>query len=190
MQKLILATLFCSISLSILSQEEVYSKKEQKQIQKEERLAAKEAENDLLRFQTESMLQMRRFVLEADYLSDKSGKRVAVNSTINFIKIDSLKLVMQLGSNYGVGYNGVGGITIDGRVTKYDLKIIEGKKGKSYNLIIMVMSSTGNYDIMLMINDVGSTDATIRSNTSGQLRYYGKLVPIELSKVYKGSPTY
>ncbi len=190
MQKLILAALYFGISFNLSGQEEVYTKKEQKQIQKQERQAAKEAENELLRIKTESMLQLHRFVLEADYLSDKSGKRAAVNSTINFIRVDSLKLVMQLGSNYGVGYNGVGGITIEGSVTKYDLKIIEGKKGKSYNLMLMVMSSTGNYDITLLINDIGSTDATIRNNTSGMLRYYGRLVPIEASKVYKGSTSY
>ena len=31
-------------------------------------------------------------------------------------------------------------------------------------------------------------DASIRGNWSGQLKYHGKLVPLTLSRVYKGTP--
>ena len=48
------------------------------------------------------------------------------------------------------------------------------------------MSNAGTYDIHLMVNPEGHADATIRGNWSGQLNYYGRLVPLGVSKVYKG----
>ena len=190
MKKSILFLLFSIFVLTVFAQneeEKVYSRKELKGIAKEEKKAKREAQDELLRKQTHPLLTMHRFVLEADYVGDGRGSRIPVNSTINFIAVDSSKAVIQLGTTSGIGYNGVGGITVDGNVTKYDLKINEGKKGRTYSLMFNVMTSLGMYDITLLVNSTGYTDATVRSTRSGQLKYSGNLVPIGLSKVYKGT---
>ena len=44
----------------------------------------------------------------------------------------------------------------------------------------------GTYDILLFVNAFGNADATITGITYGSLRYYGRIVPIENSKVYQG----
>jgi hypothetical protein len=189
-------TILIILALSVLAipgfsqEEKVYTKKELRKIAKEERKAQREAEEAAMRELTEIMLSNHRFVLEADYVGDNKGARIPVNSTINFIAVDSNKAVLQLGTTYGMGYNGVGGITVDGNVTKYELKVIEGKKSKSYNLLIIVMTSLGTYDISFMLNDRGYGDATVRGNTMGQLRYSGNLVPLDISRVYKGTSIY
>jgi hypothetical protein len=167
--------------------EQVYTKQELKQLAKEDRKAKKEAEDTKKREATELMLNAHKFVLEANYISNGKGQRTPVSSNINFIAVDSLKAVIQLGTTQGIGYNGLGGITVDGRITKYELSVIQGKKSKSYNLMLNVMTSIGIYDISLMVSELGSANATIRGNTSGQLQYSGNLVPIGISRVYKGT---
>jgi hypothetical protein len=171
------------------SQDEVQqlSQKEIKKLQKEQRKAEKEAEMDRMEELTDFMVQQHQFVLEADYLSNKYGSRVPVSPIINFVMIDSLSGTLQFGSAEAIGYNGVGGMTVDGMITKYEYSRI-GKKEDSYSIQLVFMSSIGTYDITLMVNSQGYADANIRGNWSGQLNYHGKLVPLTLSRVYKGTP--
>jgi Na+-transporting methylmalonyl-CoA/oxaloacetate decarboxylase gamma subunit len=175
--------------LGAFSQEETQqlSKQEIKKLQKEQKKAEKAAEEERMAEVTRFMVHQQQFVLEADYLSDKYGQRVPVTTTINFILVDSVAGTVQFGSAEAIGYNGVGGVTVDGRVTKYEYSVI-GKKEDSYSIRLILMSSIGTYDITLMVNSQGYADASIRGNWSGQLNYHGKLVPLTLSRVYKGTP--
>lgn len=175
--------------LGAFSQEETQqlSQKEIKKLQKEQKKAARAAEEERMAEVTRYMVNQQQFALEADYLSDKYGQRVPVTPTINFVMIDSLVGTVQFGDAMAIGYNGVGGVTVDGKVTKYEYTVI-GKKKDSYSIRLILMSSIGTYDITLMVNSQGYADAQIRGNWSGQLNYHGKLVPLTLSRVYKGTP--
>jgi hypothetical protein len=177
------------IVLGAYSQDEVQqlSKKELKKLQKEQKNADLAAESERMAEVTKFMVEQQQFVLEADYLSDKYGQRVIVTPTINFVLIDSLVGSVQFGSAQAIGYNGVGGITVDGRITKYEYTMI-GKNQDSYSIRLVFMASIGTYDITLMVNAQGYADAQVRGNWSGQLNYHGKLVPLTLSRFYKGTP--
>lgn len=187
MKHILILTGLIVIMSTAFSQEETLSRKELKQLAKEEKRARQQEEDQQKKEITALMLEYHKFVLEADYVGNKTGERQPVSSNINFIVIDSLEATIQLGTPYRVGNNGVGGVTVDGRVTKYELREIQRKNSKTYTLIIIVMTSVGTYDITFQISETGYTDATIRGNTSGQLQYSGKLVPIGVSKVYKGT---
>ena len=163
------------------------SPRELRKLQKEQRKAEQAAEMERMAEVTEYMIHQQQFVLEADFLSDKYGQRAPVTSTINFVMIDSLVGTVQFGDAQRIGYNGVGGATVDGRITKYEYTKM-GKKQDSYSVRMVFMSGIGTYDITLMINAQGVGDATIRGNWSDQLNYHGKLVPLTLSRVYKGTP--
>jgi hypothetical protein len=166
---------------------EQLSPREIKKMQKEQRKAQKAAEAERMAEVTKHMVHQQQFVLEADYLSDKYGQRAPVTPTINFVMVDSTVGTVQFGDAQRIGYNGVGGATIDGRITKYEYTVT-GKRQDSYSIRMIFMSSIGTYDITLMINSQGVGDASIRGNWSGQLNYHGKLVPLTLSRVYKGTP--
>ena len=186
---LILGVLF--ITYTVYSQDDtvsqVMTKQEQKQLAKEKRQAERLADEQQAKEATDQMMQQRQFVLEADYLSGRTGQRVPVTSTLNFIRVDSTEAVLQLGSASGMGYNGVGGITVDGNITKYDMTKKEGKKGTTYNLTLYIMSNIGTYDVQFWISPNGQADATVRSTTRGSLTYSGRLVPLDESRVYKAS---
>ena len=165
------------------------SKAEIKKFQKEQKKADQEAEAELAAELTRYMVNNHKFVLEADYLSDRYGNRIQVSSMINFIRVDSTQGVMQLGNAYSVGYNGVGGSTVEGRVSNYEAKRI-GKKKDAWSVSMIMQTTLGSFNINLMINAGGRADANIKSNWPGQINYHGDLVPISQSRTYKGSPSY
>ncbi len=188
---LIIAILLGNISY-VSSQDGRASKadiKEQRAYEKQKQKEAREKEREKNIEMTSQMVSLQRFVLEADYLSNKYGIRIPVSRNINFIMVDSLDATLQTGSAYSMGFNGVGGETVTGRVTKYDYGMT-GRNKDTYSIRMVVLSSVGVYDITLLINPEGYADASLRGNWSGQLNYHGRLVPLGLSKVYTGHTRY
>jgi len=191
MKKIIVFMMAIMMSMASFSQEkQVVSKKEKKALEKEQRKAEREKADAERREIVALMLEHQRFVLEANYVGDGRGQRVPVSSLINFIIVDSNSVVLQLGSNFGIGINGVGGITVEGKITKYEVQKRERKKSASYYVMLYITSSAGIYDISMNVSELGYTDATVRGNVSGQLTYSGELIPIKLSNVYKGQTNY
>ncbi len=179
------------IGITLYSQEyETISKKELKRMAKEDKKAKRLEEEEMMKELTALMLHSHRFVLEADYIGDGRGQRIPVNSNINFVAIDSLEGVIQYGSPHGIGYNGVGGVTADGRISKYELKEVSRKSRKLYTLQITIMTGLGTYDIAFSVSETGYADATVSGYTRGQLKYSGRLVPVKVSKVYKASTVF
>lgn len=196
MKKIILYSLsillVSGISMTSFAQTGKASKedrKEQREYEKEKRKEEQAEAKEQQAIMTKKMIELQRFVLEANQLSDKYGQRVQVSPNINFIMIDSLQGTIQLGSAFNVGYNGVGGTTVDGKITKYEVKKT-GRKKESYSVQLHFMSAIGTYDISLMVGSEGHASATIRGNWSGQLNYHGKLMPLGVSRVYKGNPSF
>lgn len=131
------------------------------------------------------MIENRDFVLEADYLQDRRGNRVFVSNTINFVAIDSTTAIIQVGSNYRIGPNGVGGVTAKGKITSW--KLSENEKNKSFNLFTTVMTPIGIYDLQFSISSSGYSTALLTGLTMGELTFEGNVEPYSDSSVYEGS---
>jgi hypothetical protein len=160
-------------------------KKTQRHLLKEERKRQREADFAEKAALVDMMVTSRKFVLEADYLSNQYGRRIMVNSTLNFIIVDSTEGTLQTASMSGVGgTNMMGGVTADGNITQYEVN--KAAKSKAYSVKMMIMTSIGIYDIFLSISPDGNANATIGGNWGGKLNYHGHLVPLGISRVYKG----
>jgi len=132
------------------------------------------------------MVNNRKFVLEANAISNQSGERHQVSSRINFIAIDSNKIVIQLASLSGIGgYNGMGGITADGTITQFKIGKL-GKKSNGYTIQLLAMTSIGTYDIFFSVSPNSNADASVGGNWGGKLNYHGFLIPLEKSRIFKG----
>jgi hypothetical protein len=188
MKKIVFILVMFALPLLLYAQSEQKApdKKTENELRKGKRKADKKAVEDSIKQVIKYMVENHSFVLEADYVAGRSGERIPVNSTLNFIKVDSANAVIQLGSNNGVGSNGVGGITVDGTVSRYELSKNENKKGISYSITLFVNTNLGTYDIVFWVSENANTYATIRATTSGQLNYSGKIVPLGMSTTYKG----
>jgi hypothetical protein len=132
------------------------------------------------------MVKNKKFVLEAYAVSNQYGERYEVNSRINFIAIDSNKITIQLASMSGMGgYNGLGGITAEGRITEFKISKT-GKKSSGYSIQILAMTTIGSYDIFFNVSTNSRADASIGGSWGGKLNYHGFLIPLSKSKIYKG----
>jgi hypothetical protein len=154
-------------------------KKELRRIEKEKRMQELEKSYQ----STIQFVEGKQFVLEAEFLNFNNGNRVFVSDVLNFIYIDSTDILIQIGNNYGAGYNGVGGITVKGTISEWKLK--RNDKQKSIFLQISVMSNLGIYQIAMHIYAERNASATLTSITSGRIDYTGNLVSLDKSKVYK-----
>jgi len=131
----------------------------------------------------DSIIEQRKFVLEADYIMNRKGESFSVSSNINFIYIDSATAVFQFGSTYLIGVNGVGGVTVEGKIKDYQLT---KRKSGSYYIRISVSSSIGFFDINLNITSTGVADADISTMSNKKINYSGRIKSLSQSNVYQG----
>ena len=146
-------------------------------------------QNDTLVFENQYQLnkyliENKQFVLKADYLQSW-GYRRYVNSTINFVKVDSTTAVIQIGSDYRLGTNGGGGVTAKGQINRW--KVRENPKSESFTIDISVMTPIGIYFLMFNIYSTGHSTALLTGLSAGQLTFEGDIVPISESNVFDGT---
>ncbi len=173
--------LFC---LNGYSQESQIS---EKKLTRQERKEARKAELQANFAILDSLLDKRTFVLEADWLEDKYGDKVQVPSMVNFIMVNANAGVLQTGSNVAMGYNGVGGVTAEGSISKWEIN----KNFKSYSFIIRfaIHTDIGMYDVFMTVDADNHARATITGLWPGKLIYNGHLNTLNNTGVFKGTRT-
>ncbi len=173
--------LFC---LNGYSQENQIS---EKKLTRQERKEARKAELQANFAILDSLLEKRTFVLEADWLEDKYGDKVQVPSMVNFIMVNANAGVLQTGSNVAMGYNGVGGVTAEGSISKWEIN----KNFKSYSFIIRfaIHTDIGMYDVFMTVDADNHARATITGLWPGKLIYNGHLNTLNNTGVFKGTRT-
>jgi hypothetical protein len=164
------------ISLNGYSQERKLTRQEMKEVRK----AQLEANYWIL----DSLLNSKSFVLVADYLQNRYGDRVIVSPTLNFIKINKESGILQTGSNWSMGYNGVGGVTAEGSIGKWT--VFKDPKRMSYNLQFSLLTNLGHYAVAMTVSANGSARATINGLGRDRLTWEGHLETIGNSRVFKG----
>lgn len=181
--------MFSFLNISAQEPEEKLSRKERRAMEKEKKEAEKQEFEKVQSAIVKVAIDSAQWVLEADMLFDRYGQSVNVSSTLNFVGVTGGYATVQLGSESGIGYNGVGGVTVDGKVSKYEVTYNE--KNQSYFVLLMVNSAVGTFDIRMNCNNTGEmVDATIKGNSPHSVRYKGRLLPATMSSVYKGTPIF
>lgn len=152
----------------------------------------KDAQEDAL-LDTLSWLQAQKamndssFVLEAEAVTFKYGTRIQVNSTTNFISMDGNRAVIQISPSYShSGFNGVGGITVEGYVSNVE-KTFDKKGRMHFSMNVTGRGVNANVSIMAVpgTNRVSATvSPTFNSN---DIRIDGYLVPYGFSRVFEGT---
>ncbi len=128
----------------------------------------------------------KSFVIEADAVTFKNGVRVIVNSMTNFIAVDGDRGVVQISpSNFSSGPNGVGGITVDGTISNY--QVTTDKKGVTHvsmNVTGAIINATVDIDLY---PGTDQAHVTVSPNfNSRTIRIDGTLVPYSSSRIVEG----
>ena len=188
MKKIIvfLGLVFCLVC--IIDSNAQTSKEERKEA-KAEKKVAKLKKDSIANSQLKALVMTQAFVLEANTLYARTGQSYILNSTTNFVGFDGKNSTIQLAFDQLVGWNGVGGVTLDGSITK--MEILDNKKGLGFSVNVTVRQKAGG--IVTMIFRV-STDGNARVDMSGtfgeKLTYQGSIVSLAETNVYKGTTLY
>lgn len=176
----ILLVLIFSVNI-VFGQESDTDRKEARKARKEEqkRIAMENSER------LKAIIESKQFVLEAHTLFGKGGVTFNLSPTTNFVGIDGENSTIQLAFNNLVGWNGVGGVTLDGRVTKLEIK---GKEDKpNFNVNVNVINNAGGMVTMIFrISSDGNARVDMTGTFGERLSYQGRIVRLSESRVYKG----
>ena len=146
-----------------------------------------EIADSLASIQAIAAIRNKDFVLQVDNVTFQNGNTVFVNSSTNFISVKGNRAVVQVSpSNYAAGPNGVGGVTVDGGISGY--QITTDRKGR-VNLTYNVSGIGISAQIEVYIVP-GSTyaQATIYPNfNSNTMWLSGTVVPYDNASVIEGS---
>ena len=132
------------------------------------------------------IFEQKSFVLEASTVYSKKGRSFQMNSTTNFVKLEEGVGVVQLAFNHIVGWNGVGGVTLDGKVRNY--KINKGDGTKMPSVQFDMNGSLGWATVRIDVSSNGNTRATVDAGMSGdRVSFSGILLPSNESRTYQGT---
>lgn len=132
-------------------------------------------------------INQKNFTLEADRITFKRGRTEFVTSNTNFISVKGDRAVIQIAiSNFNAGPNGLGGITVEGTTSSYQVE--KSKKGN----IILEMNVTGKgVSARVRIemrkgSNIASADVMPNFN-SNNMTLTGVLINSDESQVFKGT---
>ena len=163
---------------------------------KEDKKAAKKAKKEAKALQDKentaaliSLVESKKFVLEANTLFDRTGMSYILNSSLNFVGFDGVNSTIQLGFDQLIGWNGVGGVTIDGKITKMEIKT--KKNGVGFNIDAAVLNKGGGLVTMLFsVSSVGSARVDMSGSFGERISFQGNIVGLNKSTVYKATPIF
>jgi hypothetical protein len=173
MRTLVTAVIMLLFTAAATAQEKVPLTKQERKAVKQEQ---KKQNEMMLTHNTATALKAGQFVLKADQLRGRGGFITGVNPTTNFIAVEGKDAYVQVASESGPGYNGLGGVTLKGRITSMDIE--QNDKNGFYNVVMNTMGINGQLTIMMNINQTGEVAyATVRTNYGGRIEMNGVLVP-------------
>lgn len=140
----------------------------------------------------EDILNSRQFVLEASKITAKSGNLGPSSRKLCFIMIDSSKIVVQWIAN--CDNNGLGGMTIKGDITNFNISRSEIKKETLHvvNLDCTLDEGRVKSNITMDIFTANHAEATLKNVTTSifvpeLMNFKGSITPLELSNIQIGS---
>lgn len=193
----ILLALF-AVQVSLFAQEKKMTRKEKEAAWRAERLKKRAQEerqimhNDSVQYvQAINAIRNGSWALEASNITFNNGVTRFVTESTNFVSVDDGQAVVQTAFNNSNinSPNGLGGITLEGRVLDEELKMDkEGNVYYNYNIQGAEISATVNVVITAHTNQA---TATVNPNfSSRQMTMSGYIYPYDSAGVIEGTSGY
>lgn len=154
--------------------------KEAKKAEQKQKKAEQFAENLTA---IKSAVNDSTFVIEANTLRGRHTFSQFVMPSTNFIKVNGKQAVIQTANSSAIGYNGLGGITIDGNIRKYE--VFEEEHGVRV-LIQLSSFATGFSTINVSVNASGHATASLSTGYGGYITYSGDFYSLDDSAAFEG----
>lgn len=123
-------------------------------------------------------LKHRKFVLTASQITINHSPIIDVTDNTNFVVVDSVKGIVQISPRNFGGPNNMGGITVSGDISNYEMKT--GKNG-DVTVTYRLSAPIGSTDVrILLYNGKNKAEATVnatfnrgRATLNGQIKSLG-----------------
>lgn len=193
----ILLALF-AVQVSLFAQEKKMTRKEKEAAWRAERLKKRAQEerqimhSDSIQYvQAINAIRNGSWALEASNVTFNNGVTRFVTESTNFVSVDDGQAVVQTAFNNSNinSPNGLGGITLEGRILDEELKMDnEGNVYYNYNIQGAEISATVNVVITAYTNQA---TATVNPNfSSRQMTMSGYIYPYDSAGVIEGTSGY
>lgn len=193
----ILLALF-AVQVSLFAQEKKMTRKEKEAAWRAERLKKRAQEerqimhSDSIQYvQAINAIRNGSWALEASNVTFNNGVTRFVTESTNFVSVDDGQAVVQTAfNNTNINSpNGLGGITLEGRILDEELKMDnEGNVYYNYNIQGAEISATVNVVITAHTNQA---TATVNPNfSSRQMTMSGYIYPYESAGIIEGTSGY
>ena len=187
-----------AVQVSLFAQDKKMTRKEKEAAWRAERLRKRAQEerqimhDDSIQFvQAVNAIRSGSWALEASNVTFNNGVTRFVTASTNFVSVDDGQAVVQTAfNNSNVNSpNGLGGITLEGRITSEELKM--DKDGNVYyNYGIQGADISATVNIVVTANSNQAT-ATVNPNfSSNQMTFSGYIYPYDTAGVIEGNPGY
>ncbi|MCU0363327.1 MAG: DUF4251 domain-containing protein [Bacteroidales bacterium] len=123
-------------------------------------------------------IEARRYILKFDRMYYGNGAWTDLNPRANFLIIDGRKAIMS--SAYIGSYSSalpIHGIRVEGNYEEYEIKR-NASKG-IYEISLTVERGGDSFDIYLSLGEGGNCTTSVNSLRISNVRYSGKIVPVE-----------
>ena len=176
------------LSILLITFGTVFSQGDEKEMtRKERRQARKEQqkrERDIALDYYQKLMKKNNWVIEAHTVYNENQESFVMNPTTNFVAVEENKVTVQLGFNHIAGWNGIGGVTLEGVVNNYKVNV----QKNAVNVRLNAMGrGLGVVDLLIMVSPNGNARATISGNWGNRITFVGEMVPRDESRVYKGT---
>ncbi|MEQ9422816.1 MAG: DUF4251 domain-containing protein [Cyclobacteriaceae bacterium] len=161
------------------------TKEELKAQRKAEKLDRKRAELEKFK-EYKLWIDSAFFGVAADMILDRSLNRITLNPRSNFIQINGGKCIIQLNGFAAGGANGIGGRTIEGNITSYEVD--QSKEHTPITVAVQMQSiSLGLTSFMFTVNKDGSSRVTVSGWGGRSLTYNGRIYNPQEYRVNMGA---
>ena len=186
MKKLIFSLFGLLLVLGLSAQTSIDNKKltraERKEIKAQERAERKET--------IIAAIQNQQFVIEAYILEDRYGRFFQVSPMTNFVLVDSTEATIQFALPGRIGgWNGLGGITDEGRIRNITFSKKMPKYGVSFEMD-MQGPAFGSSRVYVDVNDDGQAVMRFSGAFGARFSMRGNFELLEDSNIYKAMASF
>ncbi len=174
-----------STSVQITAQERKQTKKERKEAKKAKKEQQKKEQAALFEL-TKQQIKDTSFVVAADRITFKSGMNFSVTQTLNFFKVYKGEGVLQIApiSSPSLGANGLGGVTMKGQLTQYEIT----DKGDKIYAKITLKGTLGTAMINVSVYGGNNAVVDVSGLFSGKaFTMYGPLEHLDDVRIFEGT---
>jgi hypothetical protein len=146
---------------------------------REQKKAIRKAELEYNFHVMDSLFNVRKFIIVADYLLGKAGERTTVTQASNFIMVNVAKGIIQTGNTAGISE-----IPREGTIGIY--KIAKNDKSLSFTVEFDINTPLGRFDVLMDVTAGNLVTGTISGISFATVTWEGHLENLERTRVFKG----